>query len=111
MSQKKKESTPPMGDLPPVVQDAVAPPAQVSMQHEAVAEQEPTSTIIEVPLGPLHEGGYLSDHISARLSSLKQRRNYRRLLNGLRNSGATLENGRFVHTQADAMKWLFENLE
>ncbi len=35
---------------------------------------------------------------------------FHRLLNGLRNSGATLENGRFVHTQADAMKWLFGHL-
>jgi hypothetical protein len=99
------------GELPPVVQDAITPPVQVAVPCEpAATEQVPTSAIVEVPLAPVREGVFLSDHVSARLNTLKQRRDYRRFLNGLRSSGATLENGRFVDTQADAMKWLVEQL-
>jgi hypothetical protein len=67
------------------------------------------STIIEIPIGELHNG-YLSNHIEARLSTEKQRKNMRRILNGLRKSGAKLENGRFVDTQADMFKWILEQV-
>lgn len=69
---------------------------------------EPQSATVEIPLGELHDG-YLSNHVEARLDD-KQRRNMRRMLHGLRQRGTVMANGRFVETNADAIRWMLEQL-
>lgn len=86
----------PIVDTPPASE-----PASLPIDNDAAE--------VIVPLGQLHEG-YLSNHVEARLTSDRQKRNMRRMLQGLRTDGAKLENGRFVETPADAVRWVLEQL-
>ena len=110
-------------ELPPAVKDALTPPqsaakrdarraaaAEETRPPASASETPPDAATIQVPLGEFREG-FLSSHVEARLATEKQRQNLRRMLVGLRASGAKLENGRFVNTQADLIKWLLEQLE
>ena len=110
-------------ELPPVIKHALAPPKKMAAAHEASLQVSgpakrttvsdhtgrDESAMVEIPLGPIQEG-FLSTHVEARLASDRQRRNLRRMLVGLRAACAKLENGRFVSTQADLIKWLLEQL-
>lgn len=109
-------------ELPPVVKDALTPQSAAKRDTArraaaadarppaAASDNPPDAATIQVPLGEIREG-FLSSHVEARLATDKQRRNLRRMLLGLRASGAKLENGRFVNTQADLIKWLLEQPE
>lgn len=77
---------------------------------------------IEIPMGPLDsEGGYQADkaekgyigdrtmHLDVRLGP-KAAKAFSRLRNGLRESGAKLEDGRPVWSSAETLRFLLEAL-
>jgi hypothetical protein len=82
---------------------------EAASAEAAMPADPPIAHRVEVPMGAL-QNGYLSAHVEARLTTEKQRRNMRRMLQGLRQAGAKLENGRFVDTAADAVRWMLEQL-
>ncbi len=95
-------------DLPSVPDAQEAPPIEPQTEVEPVAIDEKDGVSITVPLGPLHDG-YLSRHVQAQLDD-RQRRNMRRMLQGLRLTGAKTISGKFVETPADAVRWMLEQL-
>jgi hypothetical protein len=106
-AQTETETTEAMPDVIGELMGETLPPEAVEQAVEAI--DVATDKTIIVPLGAI-QNGYLSNHVEARLATDKQRRNMRRVLQGLRQRGEKLENGRFVDTQADAVKWLLEQL-
>lgn len=76
---------------------------------------------LEIPMGPPDSAGYLADkaekgfigdrsmHLDVRLGP-KAARAFASLRNGLRTSGARLEDGRPVWTSAETLRFLLESL-
>ena len=67
--------------------------------------------IMEVPLGDVTDKEYLTDHVESRLSSVSQRRAFRRLTRGLQQTGAKTLDGRAVTRPGDVVRWLMEQIE
>jgi hypothetical protein len=83
------------------------PAAVVPIEEFSLPSLE--AVTLEAPLAVL-DAGYLSRHVEARLNTELQRQALRRLTQGLRQAGEVLEDGRRVQSQADAIKWLLEQL-
>lgn len=63
--------------------------------------------VIEVPLGTIPEGVYITRHVEVQLDH-SQACTLRRLVEGLDASGARLANGKRVTAAADVVRWLLE---
>lgn len=74
----------------------------------AIAQPLPEKIVIEAPMGGLDEG-YLSRHVQVQLNG-HQRETLRRLVNGLRDSDERLADGKAIESNADAVKWILEQL-
>jgi hypothetical protein len=98
MTRKKAQSMP-----------ATIEPPGIDIPDETPEVSLPSSAVIEVPLGNLVEGGHLSRHVEARLDQ-RQREALRRLYSGLYDARTKLANGKFVLSNADAIRWLLEQL-
>ncbi|GMW02639.1 MAG: hypothetical protein AMXMBFR84_37750 [Candidatus Hydrogenedentota bacterium] len=65
---------------------------------------------VDIPILSELPAGYLSGHIDINQMTPRQRGAIRRINAALVAQGATLENGRFVKTNADAVKWILERV-
>lgn len=68
------------------------------------------SVVIELPKSEVDETGYVGrsmGRIDIRLTA-KQRVTFRRIYSGLRESGATLEDGKLVDSPGAVVRWMFE---
>ena len=86
---------------------ASVPEISVPGQPEANAAM----AIMEVPLGDVTDKEYLTDHVESRLSSVTQRRAFRRLTRGLQQTGAKTLDGRAVTRPGDVVRWLMEQIQ
>ena len=90
-----------------------APPETV--ESPAVAAPEPPRrpksrrVSIDVELGPKPAGIYVTRHVEVRLEGA-QAETLRKVFDGLALRGARLDNGRYVSTVPDAVRWLLEEL-
>jgi len=66
------------------------------------------TAIIEVPLGVVGNGEYLSRHVEARLKTREQQLAMKRLLRGLQQTGATTKDGRPVQRPGEVVRWMLE---
>lgn len=66
---------------------------------------------LSVPVGMYPESGYASNRCDVRLNTQNQRRALRKVVAGLAASNAQLQDGKFVQTPADAVKWMLEKLQ
>jgi len=64
---------------------------------------------LNLPLAPLREDVYLTEHLDFRLS-IPNRRTLRRLFDGLDEAGARLPNGRRVVSVSDAVRFVLDRL-
>lgn len=76
---------------------------------DASADAAQDTRIIEVPLGGIAAGAYLSRHVEVRLSR-EQAIALKRLHLALRRGNAELLSGRPIVHQADAVRWLLEQI-
>jgi hypothetical protein len=93
--QPEPTRTAPLAENPPVVR-----PAAIEMTIETI--------VVEIPLGPT-PSGYVSSHLNSQLT-VPQATGVARLAAGLRQSGTKMSNGRPVLFNADAVRWLLEQI-
>jgi hypothetical protein len=63
-----------------------------------------------MPLAPVSETEYLSDHVESKLRTQEQRRAMKRLLRGLQHQGAATKDGRPVQRPGEVVRWLMEQV-
>lgn len=98
----------------------VAVADRVPCEPAVMAESHPTESVeyhvvvdpvsIEVPLAEEAGNGYVTRHVEVNRLTLQQKTAQRRLLRGLVAAGERLDNGALVATNADALRWLLEQL-
>lgn len=90
------------------------PEPQMELEPEPELKPDPRpkleTAVIEVPLGDIGSGEYLSRHIEGRLKTTRQQLAMKRLLRGLQQSGATTADGRPVQRPGEALRWLAEQI-
>ncbi|MCA9013709.1 MAG: hypothetical protein KDA77_00125 [Planctomycetaceae bacterium] len=111
----------------PEVLDDLSDQTEVDSDSSSNPEPAPTKTVrrktsrrkllgsnggkvIELPKHEYEESGYVSrclGRIDMQLKG-KQRTAFRAIYAGLRESGATLENGKLVDSPSDVVRWIFE---
>ena len=95
----------------PAALDFGTEPIPASRQApEPTPAPEPTTTIIEVPLGTVGEKEPLVRHVESRLRARNQQLALKRLLRGLQETGTTLADGRPVRRPGDVIRWLMEQI-
>jgi hypothetical protein len=67
------------------------------------------TVVIELPVGAIPEGVFVSRHVDVQLKGA-QARAMRRLFEGLLDQGAKLANGRRVASPADAVRYVLERI-
>ena len=118
MAKRKAQKPTPKPDPVTVLPDDFdAVPVETPVEEPAVPIEEPIEEpavpirdrVVTVPLfdGPLT--GYVSRHADARLHH-SQARTMRRLWLALDERGERLANGKRIHSQADALRWLLERV-
>ena len=85
-----------------------APPD--SVPTEAAPEAAIATVLLELPLGEVNKGEYLSTHIEARLKTREQRLAMKRLLRGLQETGAKTKDGRPVQRPGEAIRYIAEQI-
>lgn len=86
---------------------------EVSVAQVQTITREIQSVVVEVPLGELGSG-YMSRDLRTHLNSQltrDQSRGMARLVTGLRMIAATIEGGKSVKSNADAIRWVLEQIE
>ena len=68
-----------------------------------------TTVLIEAPVGALVEGDYRPRHVSIILFG-EQQSAMKRLFRGMDETGSRLKNGRRVSSNADAIRYLLEQV-
>lgn len=81
----------------------------VTEKQRPVAANQPQEVLVAVPVLDVGDG-YIPRDVYARGLTSKQATNLKRLMRGLEDSGAKLENGSFVNDRTKAVKWLLEQL-
>lgn len=66
--------------------------------------------VLTVPIVPIDDRAYISTHVDVQLTS-DQARGLRRVFNALHREAIKLDNGRFVQSPPDAVRWLLERIE
>ena len=96
-------------DDPPAVAET---PAEPPPPDDPPPEPGPVvrAVSIEAPLAADAGGGYLSRHLEVGRLTLGQRTAQRRLLVGLIHAGERLAGGQPVRSNADAWRWVLEQL-
>lgn len=114
-------STPPAASVatPATNGEARATPPATS-EYSPAASDEPVPTPVTCPITELvctlrlpmvdPAGKYISRHAEVNALSDEQAATFKALVLGLEASGAQLENGRYVHSNADGLRWLLEQL-
>lgn len=94
------------------VQKVAEKPVEKAPEPTIEDVQPVKTTLIEAPLGPITEGGYVSRRERVEFSSMSRRQSLglHRLTRGLQDSGATLENGTKIKRSGQAVRWLLEQL-
>jgi len=116
MAKKKGANVTTATNLPDVVQDAITPASQPKKSTPAAKPKPkpepsglPDAVTIQAPLGEIDQG-YLNRHVEARLTTEQQQQSMRRLLRGLQMAEERLSNGKPVASNADAIRWLLEQM-
>jgi len=65
---------------------------------------------ITAPLRSFPAASFVSRRCDVQQLTGRQRQTLKRLLRGLADSGKTLENGKAIRSESDALKWLLESL-
>ena len=81
------------------------------MAKQQKQESEPGLPIatVKVPMAPIGEEGYKARHIQVQLEGVEAVK-MKSLFQGLDQEGARLANGRRVMSNADAIRWMLQNL-
>jgi hypothetical protein len=98
------------GQVAPTPAATAATDARVREVLAKAREIEAVVVTVELPTAPVDPLAYMSDHVEGRLITPKQRRGLRLILNGGLAAPARLENGRFVQTGIDAVRYLLEQV-
>ena len=72
--------------------------------------KKPKCALVELPLGELGEGYGGSNRVDVQRMNVNQKRTLRRILRGLENEGATLNNGKAVKTCQDVFKYILDRV-
>jgi len=105
------KSTP--AQKPEAAPEAVAknvPAQKPELETKAAPEMTAETVLLELPLGEVGGGEYLSTHVEARLRTREQRLAMKRLLRGLQKAGAKTKDGRPVQRLGEAIRWLLEQV-
>lgn len=95
-------------DAPKTLPERMKQPEKDPVQEAPSLE----TAIIEAPLGPVVEGGYIARRERVEFSSMtrKQSLGLHRLTRGLQDSGVMLEDGTKIKRSGQAVRWFLEQL-
>ncbi|MFT7643910.1 MAG: hypothetical protein ACI9G1_005676 [Pirellulaceae bacterium] len=94
--------------------DAVEPKAETEEKPKPRRSRAKKikSLMIELPISEIEDPNeYLTRHIDVHLKTDSQKQGLRRLRNGLTRAKEKLENGKFVESNVDVVRWLLESIE
>lgn len=77
---------------------------------KTVPEAVPTTVVVELPLGDVDKGEYLSRHVESRLKTRQQQLAMKRVVRGLQKAGAATKDGRPVQRPGEMVRWLLEQI-
>jgi hypothetical protein len=121
MNKKRPEFDPatelPSIDQPGGMKTAPKEIEDAAIDHEPLAEPAApparaklNRVTIEVPLGDLRTSAYMSRQLHVSTMTNEQAGIWRRIYNGLLETNAKLKSGLHVRSDADAFRWLMEQV-
>lgn len=108
LSQLRQQRSAVAGTAPPP-RDAASELPAIDEPVETPAAAAAAVARVDLPLGEVPPGVFVSRHVEVQLSR-EQARAMRRLYEGLMNTNARLASGRRVKSPADAVRFILEQL-